>query len=149
VIFRLLTGRRNCLVSDKKLRHGFCGFDFRHAKLLKPATISEMFKPPKSPRIPTLLGLRVAGDTITDSITADCVNHGLGGMLCVVLVPEINQSECILERGGASNVIRGFTEKESSRLFCNTTNTFRKPFSDKNGEYIKERIVDTVHFARA
>lgn len=77
-------------------------------KLLKPATISEMFTPqlvPKSPSIQMLLGLRPAWDTVAGPITEDGVNHGLGGLLCVVAVPEISQPKNMLAWGGASNIV--------------------------------------------
>lgn len=77
-------------------------------KLLKPATISEMFTPqlvPKSPSVDMLLGLRAAWDTVSGPISDDAVNHGLGGLLCTGPVPEIGQPENILAWGGASNVV--------------------------------------------
>jgi CubicO group peptidase (beta-lactamase class C family) len=77
-------------------------------KLLKPATISEMFTPqlvPKSPSIQMLLGLRGAWDTVAGPISEDAVNHGLGGLLCVGPVPEISQPENMLAWGGASNIV--------------------------------------------
>ena len=77
-------------------------------KLLKPATIVEMFTPqlvPKSPSIQMLLGLRAAWDTVAGPISEDAVNHGLGGLLCVGPVPEIGQPKNMLAWGGASNVV--------------------------------------------
>ncbi|KAH7396227.1 penicillin binding protein [Pyrenochaeta sp. MPI-SDFR-AT-0127] len=77
-------------------------------KLLKPATISEMFTPqlvPKSPSIQMLLGLRGAWDTVAGPVSDDAVNHGLGGLLCVGPVPEISQPESMLAWGGASNIV--------------------------------------------
>jgi len=77
-------------------------------KLLKPATILEMFTPqlaPKSPSIKMLLGLRPAWDTVSGPISEDAVNHGLGGLLCVGPVPEIGQPKNMLGWGGATNII--------------------------------------------
>ncbi|KAF1362281.1 beta-lactamase class C and other penicillin binding protein [Lizonia empirigonia] len=77
-------------------------------KLLKPATISEMFTPqlvPKSLSIQMLLGLRAAWETVAGPISEDAVNHGLGGLLCEGPVPEINQPKSILAWGGASNIV--------------------------------------------
>lgn len=77
-------------------------------KLLKPATISEMFTPqlvPNSPSIQTLLDLRAAWDTVAGPISEDALNHGLGGLLCVGPVPEISQPENMLAWGGASNIV--------------------------------------------
>ncbi|EON63749.1 beta-lactamase [Coniosporium apollinis CBS 100218] len=77
-------------------------------KLLKPATISEMFTPqlvPKSPSIQMLLGLRAAWDTVAGPVSEDDINHGLGGLLCVGPVPEISQPGNMLAWGGASNIV--------------------------------------------
>lgn len=77
-------------------------------KLLKAETVSMMFTPqivPGSPSIPMLLGLRGAWDTVSGPISDDAVNHGLGGLLLLGPVPEINQPKNILAWGGASNVV--------------------------------------------
>lgn len=77
-------------------------------KLLKPATISEMFTPqltPKSPSTDMLLNLRAAWDTVAGPIEDHGVNHGLGGLLCEIAVPEIGQPANMLAWGGASNIV--------------------------------------------
>lgn len=77
-------------------------------KLLKQATIAEMFLPQlvtKSESIQNLLGLRAAWDTVSGPIKDDAVNHGLGGILCVGDVPEIGQPGGMLAWGGASNIV--------------------------------------------
>lgn len=77
-------------------------------KLLKPATISEMFTPqlvPKSPSIQMLLELRPMWEVISGPISDDAVNHGLGGLLSVGPIPEISQPKNTLSWGGASNVV--------------------------------------------
>lgn len=77
-------------------------------RLLKQATIAEMFQPQlvtKSESIQNLLGLRAAWDTVSGPIRDDAVNHGLGGILCVGDVPEIGQPGGMLAWGGASNVV--------------------------------------------
>lgn len=79
-------------------------------KLLKLSTISEMFTPqlvPKSPSIQMLLGLRAAWETVVGPLSdaEDAVNHGLGGVLSLAPVPEINQPKNMLAWGGASNIV--------------------------------------------
>lgn len=77
-------------------------------KLLKPATIAEMFAPqlvPDSPSIKMLLDLRPAWDIVAGPISENAVNHGLGGLLCLGEVPEIGQPKNILAWGGASNIV--------------------------------------------
>ncbi|KAE8151333.1 beta-lactamase/transpeptidase-like protein [Aspergillus avenaceus] len=77
-------------------------------KLLKPATIAEMFTPqlvPNSPSIKMLLGLRVAWDTVAGPVSEDRINHGLCGVLCTGSVPEIGQPKNVLAWGGASNIV--------------------------------------------
>ncbi|KAL3471725.1 beta-lactamase/transpeptidase-like protein [Aspergillus californicus] len=77
-------------------------------KLLKSATVDEMFKPqlvPGSDAVQQLLGLRPAWDTVSGPIAEDGVNHGLGGILCVKNVAEIEQPGGMLGWGGASNII--------------------------------------------
>nr|P0CU81.1 RecName: Full=Acyltransferase calJ; AltName: Full=Calbistrin biosynthesis cluster protein J [Penicillium decumbens] len=77
-------------------------------KLLKPATIAEMFTPQleaKSPGVQMLLGLRPAWDTVSGPIAENAINHGLGGVLCMDDVPEIDQPKGMLGWGGASNIV--------------------------------------------
>lgn len=77
-------------------------------KLLKPATIEEMFTPqlaPKSPSVQMMLGLRPAWDTVSGPIAEDAINHGLGGILTVGEVAEIGQPKGMLGWGGASNIV--------------------------------------------
>lgn len=79
-------------------------------KLLKPSTIAEMFAPqlvPKSPSIQMLIGLRPAWETVVGPISEDedAVNHGLGGVLSLAPVPELNQPEGMLAWGGSSNIV--------------------------------------------
>ncbi|KAF2703141.1 beta-lactamase class C and other penicillin binding protein [Pleomassaria siparia CBS 279.74] len=77
-------------------------------KLLPPSTIADMFTPqlvPESPSVQNLLDPRIAWEVVSGPVAADAVNHGLGGLLCVGPVPEIDQPGNMLGWGGASNII--------------------------------------------
>ncbi|KAH7385173.1 penicillin binding protein [Phaeosphaeria sp. MPI-PUGE-AT-0046c] len=76
-------------------------------KLLKPTTISEMFKPqlePGSESIQMLLKLRAIWSLLAGPVPEDAINHGLGGLLCRSPVPELGQPGNMLTWGGASNI---------------------------------------------
>jgi CubicO group peptidase (beta-lactamase class C family) len=77
-------------------------------KLLKPATLDEMFTPqlvPGSPSVKMLLDLRIAWEAVAGPIAEDRVNHGLGGVLCTGSVPKLGQPGNMLAWGGATNVM--------------------------------------------
>lgn len=77
-------------------------------KLLSPETISNMFTPQLpsgSAVISGLLALRPMWETVTGPIADDGINHGLGGILCLASVDEVNQPANMLAWGGATNVL--------------------------------------------
>lgn len=101
-------------------------------RLLKQSTIETMFVPqlvPKSSSVKDLLALRPAWDTVTGPISEDMINHGLGGILCVGPVPEINQPKGMLGWGGASNIIWWINREAGVAGFFATQ---QSPFGNKN-----------------
>jgi CubicO group peptidase (beta-lactamase class C family) len=101
-------------------------------RLLKPSTIDAMFVPqlePDSSSVKDLLALRPAWDIVTGPISEDCVNHGLGGILCTGAVDEIGQPPGTLGWGGASNVIWWVNREVGVAGFFATQ---QSPFANKN-----------------
>lgn len=75
-------------------------------KLLKPETISTMFAPQLRPEVVgTLLSYRPFWEVITGPIADDGINHGVGGVLCLAPVPELNQPANMMAWGGLTNVV--------------------------------------------
>lgn len=100
--------------------------------LLKQSTVEAMFVPqlvPNSSSIKDLLALRPAWDTVSGPVSEDSVNHGLGGMLCVGPVPEVDQPKGMLGWGGASNIIWWINREEGVAGFFATQ---QSPFGNQN-----------------
>lgn len=101
-------------------------------RLLKQSTIDAMFVPqlvPNSSSTKDLLALRPAWDTVTGPISEDLVNHGLGGILCLGPVSEINQPKGMLGWGGASNIIWWINKEVGVAGFFATQ---QSPFGNEN-----------------
>ncbi|KAI8938463.1 hypothetical protein NX059_004356 [Plenodomus lindquistii] len=100
-------------------------------RLLKKATVVKMFSPqlaPGSTSVQMLLNLRPAWDIVAGPIADDLANHGLGGMLCMGVVPEIGQRGGMLAWGGASNIVWWMNRDEGvAGFFATQQSPFGNP----------------------